>query len=197
MWPLSYTVTIFLQRKPWIVTLGKLVPSFRRVIIVLINKPKVCCICDACLFASKAQTKQWADTLIRGRPCCQQVFPNNSCKRANEVFACSVDIDQSTTLKKRDYTLHMSQRLERDLLPTPHTNIFQNAGGFLFGSMVNVCKWLPEEIQAFRAGERALVQDMPVLEEGDSSCHSTQIIIMHVLGHRERTMPMGKHDSVV
>lgn len=40
-----------------------------------------------------------------------------------------------------------------------------------------------------------LVQDLPLLKEGDSSCHSTQIIIM--LGQKERTMPKGKRDSVV
>lgn len=100
------------------------------------------------------------------------------------MLACSVNTDQSITVKKRDYTLHnlLPQRLEKDLLPTTHTNIFQNAAEFLLGSRVTVFKRLPEEIQAFSVGERALVQDMPVLEEGDSSCHSTQIIIMHVLG---------------
>lgn len=86
---------------------------------------------------------------------------------------------------------------KRSLAYSTHTNILQNAAGFLLGSMLTVFKWLPEEIQAFSARERALVQDVPLLEEGDSSCHSTQMIIMHVLGQRERTMPKGKHDSVV
>lgn len=36
-----------------------------------------------------------------------------------------------------------------------------------------------------------------LFEEGDSSCHSTQITIMYLLGQRERTMPKGKHDFVV
>ena len=75
----------------------------------------------------------------------------------------------------------------------------KNAAGFPLGSMVTICKRLPEEIQAFSAGEStgALVQDMPFLEEGDSSCHSTQIIIMYLLGQKERTMPKGKCDFVV
>lgn len=44
---------------------------------------------------------------------------------------------------------------------------------------------------------RAWVQDTPLLEEGDSSCHSTRITIMYLLGRRERTMPKGKYDFVV
>lgn len=38
---------------------------------------------------------------------------------------------------------------------------------------------------------------MTLLEEGDNFCHSTQIIIMYLLGQRERTMSMGKHGLIV
>lgn len=62
---------------------------------------------------------------------------------------------------------------------------------------MTIFKRLPEEIQACSAGERALVQDMTLLEEGDNFCHSTQIIIMYLLGQRERTMSTGKHGLIV
>ena len=93
-----------------------------------------------------------------------------------------------------------------DLLPRgwketpclPCTQTFsKNAAGFLLGSTVTSFTQLPEMIQAFRAGEsaRASVHDMPFHEEGDSSCHSAQI--MYLPGQRERTMPKGKRDFVV
>lgn len=114
----------------------------------------------------------------------------------SKVLACSVNTDQ---LQLRREIIHYTTSCHRGLkdiscLPHTHTNIFQNAAVFLLGSMVTIFKRLPEDIQAFGARERALVQDMPLLKEGDSSCHSTQIIKMHVLGQRERTMPTGKHD---
>lgn len=69
----------------------------------------------------------------------------------------------------------------------------------LSGSLVTISKPLPEESQASRAEEnmRALVQDMSLLKEGDSSCHSAQIMIMYLLGQEDRNVPEGKHDFVV
>lgn len=158
---------------------------------MLINKPKVCCICGACLLASKAQTKQGVDTAwsVEG-PAASKYSQTTPAKEQTECLPAQLTlINQLQLIREIIHYTTLAHHIHKHLPKCSWVPVRRH--GYFF-------KWLPEEIQALSAGERTLVQDMHLLEEGDSSCHSTQIIIMHVLGQREALCGLrGRMNSVV